>query len=228
MKHAPRQLCLALFALFAALAPASAQDAIDDRISLMLFDMTIEEKVGQMTQLTLETVCVGGPKKFEEPHRLDPEKLDHVLVDLRVGSILNCVGHAYTPEKWHELIGGIQNKAAEKASGIPVLYGIDAIHGPTYTTGGVLGPQQFGLAATWDTALVRKFAENAAQEVLASGIPWNFSPVLDVARDARWPRFWETFGESPRLVADMGVAMGMGMEMGGIGMGMGMRMAMCG
>ena len=62
--------------------------------------------------------------------------------------------------------------------------------------------------------LVRKFAENAAQEVLASGIPWNFSPVLDVARDARWPRFWETFGESPRLVADMGVAMVKGYQEG--------------
>ena len=191
--------------------PVSSKDAFIDSV---LSTLTLEDKAGEMTQLTLETVCVGEPGKFKEPHRLDPEKLDHVLVDLRVGSILNCVGHAYTPEKWHELIGGIQNKAAEKASGIPVLYGIDAIHGPTYTTGGVLGPQQFGLAATWDTALVRKFAENAAQEVLASGIPWNFSPVLDVARDARWPRFWETFGESPRLVSDMGVAMVRGYQEG--------------
>ena len=108
-----------------------------------------------------------------------------------------------------QLIGGIQNKA-EKASGILVLYGIDAIHGyippVAYWT-------SFGLAATWDTT-VRKFAENAAREVLASGIPWNFSPVLDVARDARWPRFWETFGESPRLVSDMGVAMVRGYQEG--------------
>ena len=98
--------------------PVSSKDAFIDSV---LGTLTIEDKAGEMTQLTLETVCVGEPKKFEEPHRLDPEKLDHVLIDLRVGSILNCVGHAYTPEKWHELIGGIQDKAAEKPSGIPVL-----------------------------------------------------------------------------------------------------------
>ena len=191
--------------------PVSSKDAFIDSV---LGTLTLEDKAGEMTQLTLDMVCVGEPYFVEEPHRLDPEKLEHVLVDLRVGSILNCAGHAFTPEKWHEIIGGIQTAAAQKPSGIPVLYGIDAIHGTTYTTGGVLGPQQFGLAATWDTALVRKFAENAAQEVLASGIPWNFSPVLDVARDARWPRFWETFGESPHLVADMGVAMVKGYQEG--------------
>ena len=189
-------------------------DARESFIDSVLSTLTIEDKAGEMTQLTLDMVCVGKPYKLEEPHRIDPEKLEHVLVDLKVGSILNCGGHAYYPAKWHELIGSIQEAAARKPSGIPVLYGIDAIHGTTYTTGGVLGPQQIGLAATWDTALVRKFAENAAQEVRASGIPWNFSPVLDVARDARWPRFWETFGESPRLVSDMGVAMVKGYQEG--------------
>ena len=189
-------------------------DARESFIDSVLSTLTIEDKAGEMTQLTLDMVCVGKPYKLEEPHRIDPEKLEHVLVDLKVGSILNCGGHAYYPAKWHELIGSIQEAAARKPSDIPVLYGIDAIHGTTYTSGGVLGPQQIGLAATWDTALVRKFAENAAQEVRASGIPWNFSPVLDVARDARWPRFWETFGESPRLVSDMGVAMVKGYQEG--------------
>ena len=192
-------------------APVSSKDAFIDSV---LSTLTLEDKAGEMTQLTLDMVCVGEPYFVEEPHRLDPEKLEHVLVDLRVGSILNCAGHAFAPEKWHEIIGGIQTAAARKPSALPVLYGIDAIHGATYTSGSVKGPQQFGLAATWDTALVRKFAEHAAQEVLASGIPWNFSPVLDVARDARWPRFWETFGESPRLVSDMGVAMVKGYQEG--------------
>ena len=189
-------------------------DARESFIDSVLSTLTIEDKAGEMTQLTLDMVCVGKPYKLEEPHRIDPEKLEHVLVDLKVGSILNCGGHAYYPAKWHELIGSIQEAAARKPSDIPVLYGIDAIHGTTYTSGGVLGPQQIGLAATWDTALVRKFAENAAQEVRASGIPWNFSPVLDVARHARGPRFWETFGESPRLVSDMGVAMVKGYQEG--------------
>lgn len=190
--------------------PSSKSAFVDSVLSTM----SLEDKAGEMTQLTLDMVCVGAPYALEEPHRLDTAKLQNVLVDLKVGSILNCGGHAYGPEKWHELIGGIQEFAAQKETAIPVLYGIDAIHGATYTSGSILGPQQIGLAATWDTALVRKFAENAAQEVTASGIPWNFSPVLDVARDARWPRFWETFGEAPKLVSDMGVAMVKGYQEG--------------
>jgi beta-glucosidase len=192
----------------------SPQDSKEAFVDSILSTMSIEDKAGEMTQLTLDMVCVGAPYALEEPHRLDTSKLQNVLVDLKVGSILNCGGHAYGPEQWHELIGGIQEAAARKETGIPVLYGIDAIHGATYTSGSVLGPQQIGLAATWDTALVRKFAENAAMEVTASGIPWNFSPVLDVARDARWPRFWETFGEAPKLVSDMGVAMVKGYQEG--------------
>ena len=207
---------LAAFALTSCSAPSTPRSTSDKDVFIdsVLSTLTIEDKAGEMTQLTLDMVCVGSPYNLEEPHRLDAEKLQNVLVDLKVGSILNCGGHAYYPAQWHEIIGGIQKAAARKASGIPVLYGIDAIHGTTYTTGGVLGPQQIGLAATWDTALVRTFSENAAMEVQASGIPWNFSPVLDVARDARWPRFWETFGESPKLVSDMGVAMVKGYQEG--------------
>ena len=197
--------------------PSVAPDVAERKaafVDSVLRTMSLEDKAGEMTQLTLDMVCVGKPFKLEKPHRLDTTKLQKVLVDLKVGSILNCGGHAYSPAQWHEFIGGIQSAAAQKTTGIPVLYGIDAIHGATYTSGAVLGPQQIGLAATWDTALVRKFAENAAVEVTASGIPWNFSPVLDVARDARWPRFWETFGEAPQLVSDMGVAMVKGYQEG--------------
>jgi len=217
----PIRNCTYLVGMFALLlwscsnpVPVNSVSEREAFIDSVLNTLTIEDKAGEMTQLSLDMVCVGAPYNLEEPHRLDPEKLEKVLVDLRVGSILNCGGHAYVPGKWHQLIGGIQEAAARKESGIPVLYGIDAIHGTTYTTGGVLGPQQIGLAATWDTALVRTFSENAAIEVLASGIPWNFSPVLDVARDARWPRFWETFGESPKLASDMGVSMVRGYQEG--------------
>jgi len=83
-------------------------DARTTFIDSVLSTLTIEDKAGEMTQLTLDMVCVGKPYKLEEPHRIDPEKLEHVLVDLKVGSILNCGGHAYYPETWHELIGSIQ------------------------------------------------------------------------------------------------------------------------
>jgi beta-glucosidase len=101
--------------------------------------------------------------------------------------------------------------------GIPILYGIDAIHGVTYTDSSTLFPQQIGLAASWDTALVRQLAEMSAYEVRASGIRWNFSPVLDIARDPRWPRFWETFGEDVKLASDFGEAMVQGYQGDAIG-----------
>ena len=178
--------------------------------------LSIEDKVGEMTQLTLGMLCDGsGPYTLDEPHTLNEEKLKKAIVDLKIGSILNSGGHAYSSSKWNALIQGIQDAATkEKTSGIPVLYGIDAIHGATYTSDADLSPQQIGLAATWNTELVRKIAESSAKDVYESGIPWNFSPVLDLGIDPRWPRFWETFGEDPLLTSDMGEAMLLGYQEG--------------
>jgi len=178
--------------------------------------LSIEDKVGEMTQLTLGMLCDGsGPYTLDEPHTLNEEKLKKAIVDLKIGSILNSGGHAYSSSKWNALIQGIQDAATkEKTSGIPVLYGIDAIHGATYTSDADLSPQQIGLAATWNTELVRKIAESSAKDVYESGIPWNFSPVLDLGIDPRWPRFWETFGEDPLLTSDMGEAMVLGYQEG--------------
>ena len=182
----------------------------------LMSTLSIEDKVGEMTQLTLGMLCDGsGPYTLDEPHTLNEEKLKTAIVDLKIGSILNSGGHSYSSSKWNSLIQGIQAAATqEKTSGIPVLYGIDAIHGATYTSGADLSPQQIGLAATWNTELVRKVAENSAKDVYESGIPWNFSPVLDLGLDPRWPRFWETFGEDPLLTSDMGEAMVLGYQEG--------------
>ena len=173
------------------------------RVEQLLSEMTLEDKVGEMTQLTLDMLCVGEweeePQKhivLEEPHRLDENHLQEAFEEGRVGSVLNCGGHAYPTAQWRELISGIQD-ASMQAKGIPTLYGVDAIHGATYTSGAALGPQQLALAATWDTSLVRKMAEATAQEITACGIPWNFAPVLDVGRDPRWPRFWEPLARTP-------------------------------
>lgn len=176
-------------------------------IDRLIGEMSIKEKVGQMTQLNLDVVGVGGIYALEEPHRLDTAKLRKAIVDYAVGSILNCGGHAYPREQWHELIGGIQRMATEETRlKIPVLYGIDAIHGANYTMGSTLFPQQLAQAATWNPALVEAAAEATAYEVRASGIPWNFSPVLDLARDPRWSRFFETYGEDVLLCKTMGEA----------------------
>ena len=186
-----------------------------EKVEQILSSMTLADKVGEMTQVTLNMLCVGDTTKVEEPHRLDAVKLEEAFDQRRIGSVLNCAGHSYPTEQWRELVGGIHD-ASVRAKGYPTLYGIDAIHGATYTAGAALGPQQLALAATWDTALVRVMAEGTAKEIDACGLPWNFAPVLDVGRDPRWPRFWETFGEDSKLVGDMGVAMLRGFQDGDV------------
>ncbi|RMG22909.1 MAG: beta-glucosidase, partial [Bacteroidetes bacterium] len=175
--------------------------------------MSLQDKVGEMTQLSIDMVSVGDPYNLKEPHQLDTAKLRHVLLDLRVGSLLNVGGHAYSLQHWREIITTMQRIAMEeKPTGIPVLYGIDAIHGANYTLGSTLFPQQIGLAATWNPALAYETARITAYETRASCIPLNFSPVLDIGRDPRWPRLWETFGEDVLLASRMGTSMVQGYQ----------------
>ena len=192
-------------------APVAQESSVDQRVEDILATMTVEDKVGEMTQLTLDMILQGPPYGAVEPHAIDTAMLRKVIVDLRVGSILNCAGHTLDREFWSGMIKEVQDLAMEE-KGIPVLYGIDAIHGPTYTVGGTLGPQQIAQAATWNPELSHRLAEQCAYEVRASGIPWNFAPVLDIGRDARWPRLWETFGEDPYLASRMGEAMVNGLQ----------------
>lgn len=185
----------------------SGNSNIESKITALMSKMTLTDKVGEMTQLSIDVLSVGEPYNLKKPHEFDEAKLRKVLVDLKVGSILNVGGHAYTLDHWHKVIKTIQDIATkEKESGIPVLYGIDAIHGTNYTVGSTLFPQQIGLAATWNTDLGVQMGRITAYETRASWIPWNFSPVLDMGRDPRWSRLWETFGEDVHLAAAMGEA----------------------
>ena len=126
---------------------------------------------------------------------------------------LECRRPGLTVDKWHEIIGQIQEASTKKTRlGIPSIYGIDSIHGAGYVLGTTLFPQQIGMAATWNPELMKRSAEIAAIETRAAGIPWTFSPVLDLGRQPLWPRFWETFGEDPYLAGVLGVAFVRGME----------------
>lgn len=184
-----------------------AQDH-SQKIDALLKQMTLEEKVGQMTQLTMSMVVSGKDQEV----RIDPEKLEKALSRYGVGSILNVADQALTVDKWHEIITQIQDGAKKTRLRIPVLYGIDSIHGANYVQGATLFPQEIGMAATWNPELMQKAAEIAAVETRAAGIPWSFSPVLDLGRNPLWPRFWETFGEDPYLAQVMGVAFVRGLE----------------
>lgn len=191
------------------------QDAGEDQlVEQLLSRMSLEEKVGQMTQVTL-TVVSKGPNQYvaDEPHQLDEKKLRHAIVDYHVGSILNTGGHAQTLKHWHEIIDEMQRMSKEDTRlGIPILYGIDGIHGQNYTVGSTLFPQEIGQAATWNPELVENAAAITAYEIRASDIPWNFSPVLGVGRTPLWPRFYETLGEDTYLVSSLGAAIIRGYE----------------
>ncbi|MFM7618215.1 MAG: glycoside hydrolase family 3 protein [Bacteroidota bacterium] len=177
--------------------------------------MTIEEKVGQMTQLNLDVICEGEIYKLVEPHHIQQDKLEKAILNYHVGSILNCGGHAYPLTQWHEIIGSIQKMATtESRLKIPVLYGIDAIHGANYVTGSTLFPQQLAQAATFNSSLTEEAGRITAYETRAAGIPWNFSPVLDVGRNKNWSRFFETFGEDPYVCSVFGSALVRGYQGG--------------
>jgi len=178
------------------------------KIEALLRKMTLEEKVGQMTQLEIGQITSGGDSNIN----IDPVKLEKAVVQYKVGSILNVSGHALSVDKWHEIIEAIQNAAQKNRLKIPVIYGIDSIHGANYVRGATLFPQEIGMAASWNPELVRKAEEITAMETRAAGIPWSFSPVLDIGRQPLWPRFWETFGEDPYLAKVMGVAFVRGLE----------------
>ena len=176
-------------------------------IESTLAQMTLEQKAGEMTQLTLGVLLEGNdPFAPIEPQQLDSEKVREAVIVHHIGSVLNCGNHAHSLEQWRSVVEGLQRAAAERTPASPILYGVDAVHGANYTVGAALGPQQIGQAATWNPAVVRALAAGTATEIHAAGTPWNFAPILDVGRDPRWPRFWETFGEDPLLVAPMGVA----------------------
>lgn len=184
-------------------------------VEKLISQMTVEEKVGQMAQVTLDILTVGdNPFHTAEPITLDTAQLRKALVKYHLGSILNTGNaKARTLEEWHMLVSQIQEMATtETRLKIPVLYGVDAIHGTTYTAGATFFPQQIGQAATWNRALVRRGGEVTAYETRASAIPWTFSPVLDMGRDPRFPRMWETFGEDVYLASQMAVEIVKGYE----------------
>ena len=181
---------------------------INQKVSDLLSKMSIEEKIGQMTQITVTNFEEKG-----KPGVFDMAKLREAIQTYHIGSILNVPNPgAPTIKKWNEVITTISNEANKTRLKIPVLYGIDAIHGSSYTAGATLFPQQIGIAATFNTEIARKGAEISAYETRASSIPWVFSPDLDLPRNPSWSRIWESFGEDAYLSSQMGKAMVEGFE----------------
>src|SRR3984893_17247747 len=180
----------------------------DPAVEKLLSQMTLKEKIGQMTQLEIGMITDGSDQAI----RVNPAKLHKAVGQYGIGSILNVNSEALSPEKWHEILGAIQAEAKKSRSQVPVLYGIDSIHGTTYMEGGTLFPQPLAMAATWNPELMLRGSQISAAETRKAGIPWTFSPVLDAGRQPLWPRLYETFGEDTYLATLMGVATVRGYE----------------
>jgi len=214
---------LFLFLLFSACNSGQSNSSFslspedEKKIDDLIRDMSIEEKAGQTCQITLDAILQkDSSNKLVEPHQIDLKKLDEAINKYRVGSILNVSNHTFTLDKWNGIIKTIQEAAAKSNTGIPIIYGVDAIHGATYVQASTLFPQEIGLAASWDTSIASEMGRVTAYETRASGVPWNFSPVLDLGRKPIWSRFFETLGEDVYLAKTLGAKIITGYQGGGV------------
>ena len=182
-------------------APAIVRDAeVERQVEEILSGMTLEEKVGQMTELAIDVLGEFRDGEFV----LDEEKLRKVIAEYKVGSILNAPGPmAQDIDKWQEIIGRIQEMSM-KEIGIPCIYGLDQVHGTTYILGGTMFPQNINIGASFNSGLAYTAAEITAYETRAGNCPWTYAPTVDLSPDPRWSRVWENYGEDCLVNAVMG------------------------
>ncbi len=165
--------------------------SIEERATALLAVMTLDERVGQMTQLEMGSVDPAG------------------VTALHLGSVLSGGGGAPAQNDaagWRAMVDAYQDAALSTRLAIPMLYGVDAVHGHNNVRGATIFPHAIGLGAAGDPALVERVARATAEEMVATGIRWDFAPVVAVVQDVRWGRTYESFGEDPVLVSELGAA----------------------
>jgi beta-glucosidase len=192
-------LALSLFSLSACTkAPVENPiDTLEERVAAM----TLEEKLGQMVQAERNAINSSAVNA------------------LNLGSILSGGGshpNPNTPQGWLTLTTSFRNASLNSSSGLPVLYGVDAVHGHNNLLGAVLFPHNIALGATRDADLVERIGTAVAIQLKATGVPWNFAPCVAVVQDLRWGRTYESFGENPELVSQLGVAYTLGLQAEGV------------
>ncbi|MFM8241494.1 MAG: glycoside hydrolase family 3 N-terminal domain-containing protein [Crocinitomicaceae bacterium] len=167
--------------------------------------LTTDQKIAQTCQVTLDALLkTDASGQVIKPIEIDPKKCEKLIEQQQIGSVLNVSSHTLDRATWNNLLNTIHSAYKNGKTVAPVLYGVDAIHGANYVVGGTLFTQEIGLAETWNPSLANKMGEITAYETRASGVPWNFSQVLDLGRQPLWSRFFETLGEDPLLASEMG------------------------
>ena len=169
-----------------------SDDFIDKKVEFLLNQMTIDEKIGQMTQID---------RRFL--------RSDDDIIKFGIGSILS--GGGSVPEDnsikgWADMYDHFQELSQQTRLMIPLIYGIDAVHGHNNVKGATIFPHNIGLGCTFDSEIVYKVADITAREVSATGIDWNFAPCLAIPQDERWGRYYEGFSEDANLVAELGLS----------------------
>ena len=214
MKHLLSFFLLLSFLLSSCSAPAQATDtpteapvaateslgpvihtdpsqAVEKRIEDLLARMTLDEKIGQMTQVEKNSIKTGDITKYY------------------IGSILSGGGGSpeeNTPQAWYAMVEGFQKEALATRLQIPIIYGVDAVHGHGNLLNATVFPHNIGLGAANNPELMEKIGRATAEEMLATGIPWNFAPCIAVVQDVRWGRTYEGYGEDTGLVTSLGTA----------------------
>jgi len=171
--------------------------SVEDRAEDLLARMTLEEKIGQMTLVEKNSIK-------------DPD-----LIDMYIGGLLSGGGghpETNTAEGWAEMVDHFQTLAMQTRLGIPIIYGVDAVHGHNNVPGAVIFPQEVGLGAANDSDLMERIARVTAEEMIATGIYWDYAPVVAVPQDIRWGRTYEAYGENTDLVTNLSAAFIRGLQ----------------
>lgn len=170
---------------------------VEQRVEALLSLMTLQEKIGQMTQVGKDAVRPGD------------------ITEYFLGSLLSPGGGSpidNTVEGWVTMVNGFQEEALATRLKIPLIYGVDAVHGHGNLNGATIYPHNIGLGAARNPDLIYQIGQTTAEEMLATGIPWNFAPVLAVPQDIRWGRTYEAYSEDTTLVEELGVAYLQGLQ----------------
>ncbi|MFO7874537.1 MAG: glycoside hydrolase family 3 N-terminal domain-containing protein [Bacteroidales bacterium] len=184
-----------------------ADDKYIQQADSLLSLLTLEEKAGQMTNIGLTALMQGAFWTDADTLLLDTANMKELLLENHVGSVQNKGVYPPCTEEWHRIIKSVQDYVIENSQHqIPILFGMDGVHGANYTAGSTLFPHQIALAASWNPELARITGEITAYELRASSLPWNYAPVLDVTWQPLWGRIFETFGEDTYMNSVMGEA----------------------
>lgn len=199
--------------------PRDAQ--VEAQVEQILAGLTLEQKVGQMCELAIDCVAQRSGDNNVKSNRstnalaggmISAAAVDRVFGEYYVGSILNVPeGTAQTPAVWSDIIRTL-NRVSSFQAGVPQLYGVDQIHGASYTWGATMFPQEVSQGASFNVTIPRRIGEITAYESRACLIPWVYSPVMDVARSPLWPRMWESFGEDVLVNSRMASQLTLGLQ----------------